>query len=198
MTEYDYSPAAYERYLEKLARVEHWVTDQRYCAPRYSNPFASANAGQSSAHVPRGSSRPRDVVPSRTRAMSPTGQGTQPRQSSSSRSRSQPRAAPIRSQTMPNTQHRAVVYPSNHTPPHVVHHPQHAAVPPIPAGANAVYRTYEYDPRSGKDIVLPPPRPGETYVIIPPGGRKLEVVVSLSFPLLSFTALLLRHECGCE
>lgn len=191
MTEYDYSPAAYERHMEKLARVEHWVTKQRDCAPAYSNPFVPRQptiAGQPSvvppAPAPRGSYRTREHIaaPPRSRALSPeSNQGTHTRYSSDSRSRSQPRAAPARSQTMPN-QHRggAVVYPSKQYP-----YPQqpHVGIPPVPHGANAIYRTYEYDPRSGKDIVLPPPRPGETYVIVPPGARKVEVVVSPFFVL---------------
>ena len=44
MTEYDYSPEAYERYIAKLSSVARWVDDQSQAAARYGNPFVpSAN-----------------------------------------------------------------------------------------------------------------------------------------------------------
>lgn len=39
MTEYDYSPAAYERYLAQQARVSNWVSDTVQQSHAYSNPF---------------------------------------------------------------------------------------------------------------------------------------------------------------
>ncbi|OCH89288.1 hypothetical protein OBBRIDRAFT_794405 [Obba rivulosa] len=47
-------------------------------------------------------------------------------------------------------------------------------VPDPPPGHNVVYRMY--DPNTHKDIYLPAPRPGETYVVIPPKGRSIQVV----------------------
>ncbi|CAL1698854.1 unnamed protein product [Somion occarium] len=41
-------------------------------------------------------------------------------------------------------------------------------------GHGASYKTYTLDPNA--QLVLPPVRPGETYVIVPPAGRKVEVV----------------------
>ncbi|KDQ58843.1 hypothetical protein JAAARDRAFT_56901 [Jaapia argillacea MUCL 33604] len=40
MTEYDYSPAAYERFMQTQNRVSHWVDRQSSAAPKYSNPLA--------------------------------------------------------------------------------------------------------------------------------------------------------------
>ncbi|GBE83901.1 hypothetical protein BKA93DRAFT_751059 [Sparassis latifolia] len=39
MTEYDFSPEAHMRHMQTQARVTHWVSDQRYRAPAYTNPF---------------------------------------------------------------------------------------------------------------------------------------------------------------
>ncbi|KAF8134393.1 hypothetical protein EV363DRAFT_890877 [Boletus edulis] len=39
MTEYDYSPAAYERYIAQQTRVSNWVNDTVQQAHSYSNPF---------------------------------------------------------------------------------------------------------------------------------------------------------------
>ena len=54
MTEYDYSPDAIERFQAKMAGVGRWADDQRYYAPKYSNPFvpdgSSSSSSSSSEH----------------------------------------------------------------------------------------------------------------------------------------------------
>ncbi|KAF9241804.1 hypothetical protein BU15DRAFT_73149 [Melanogaster broomeanus] len=39
MTEYDYSPAAYERYMAQQTRVSNWISDTYKQSRSYSNPF---------------------------------------------------------------------------------------------------------------------------------------------------------------
>ncbi|KLO13625.1 hypothetical protein SCHPADRAFT_903954 [Schizopora paradoxa] len=46
MTEYDYSPEAYERYIAKQQSIARWVERQAQEAPRYANPFLPSEAGQ--------------------------------------------------------------------------------------------------------------------------------------------------------
>ncbi|EMD35690.1 hypothetical protein CERSUDRAFT_85654 [Gelatoporia subvermispora B] len=232
MTEYDYSPAAYERFMAQQARVSNWVHDQGYRSREYPNPFVASPA----AMPPRRLAEPRPQ-PARARTtpvLDPyAGADVSRKTSRSSRTReTTPRAArdpqrsSSRSQTVPPSARHppaAAYYPSHpqpqyrypsqnpapppppppppppqpqqyqqqqhrstsrggHVPPQGVPHiPTTVApyVPDPPQGYNAVYRTYPYQPGAHKEIVLPPPRPGETYVVIPPKGRSVQVVVSL-------------------
>ncbi|KAH8115466.1 hypothetical protein DFH11DRAFT_108652 [Phellopilus nigrolimitatus] len=45
MTEYDYSPDAYEKYMVKQRAIARWVDRQSYEAPRYGNPFLPSEYG---------------------------------------------------------------------------------------------------------------------------------------------------------
>jgi len=45
MTEYDYSPEAYERHIAKQQSIARWVERQAQEAPRYANPFLPSEAG---------------------------------------------------------------------------------------------------------------------------------------------------------
>jgi len=55
MTEYDYSPAAYDRYMRTQNRVSNWVSDSNAHERQYSNPFvpsvANGGASASSSHI---------------------------------------------------------------------------------------------------------------------------------------------------
>ncbi|CCM02153.1 uncharacterized protein FIBRA_04231 [Fibroporia radiculosa] len=82
-----------------------------------------------------------------------------------------PRPQASRSQTLPPT-HNSTLPP---LPGGATVYPTRAPMPAPPPGHNAVYRTYQYDP-ARREIVVPPPRPGETYVIIPPTRGPVEVV----------------------
>ena len=154
MTEYDYSPEAYERYQATLRRVDNWVSDQAHRSQQYSSPFG----GRSISSPPHQYDEP---SPFEHR------HGSRDRSRSSSRSSSStlvPALKPIRTHD---------VYEPSRTSRHSSHSSPLAYSPPsgYPPG---VYRTYD---STSRDIVLPPPRPGETYVIVPPKGRSLEIVV---------------------
>ena len=56
MTEYDYSPAAHERYMRTQDRVSNWVSHSKAHESQYSNPFAASvvngGAPNSPSHSP--------------------------------------------------------------------------------------------------------------------------------------------------
>ncbi|KAH9848725.1 hypothetical protein C2E23DRAFT_842302 [Lenzites betulinus] len=193
MTEYDYSPDAQERFQAKMAGVGDWVTQQKHHAPKYSNPFVTEPA--SSSTTPRSRTPPRAESSSRHYDDRP-----QP-----SRSRTLPAQIPAAAgyghtsrayahaqQSMgdPSARHRSARSPQRsgslpvdprYVSTHVVA-PMHPAVPraspviyapppPPPSG----YRSRQVEYTSGQ-IVLPPPRHGEQYVIIPPKGRRIDIV----------------------
>ncbi|KAI0072130.1 hypothetical protein K474DRAFT_1711872 [Panus rudis PR-1116 ss-1] len=78
MTEYDYSPAAYEKYLENQNRVSNWVNTQAYHAKHYANPFippseaAAPSSSSSRARSPPHSSSAHYRSGSSSRQTSPT------------------------------------------------------------------------------------------------------------------------------
>ena len=172
MTEYDYSPEGYERYLETQSRVSNWVADQ------------SARIQHPKSYTRSISTPPSDYsqYPSHRHP-----EHSRHRSSSSSRDR---RSEAHRSSTTAVEPTPRAIYPPQ---VHVAAHPLYYSKPApvtyvapttaVPQNYNTSYRTYQYDGNS-REIVIPRPRPGETYVIIPPSGRRVEVVVSLlSLPL---------------
>ncbi|KAL4246672.1 hypothetical protein ABKN59_008858 [Abortiporus biennis] len=172
MTEYDYSPDAYERYMENQNRVSNWVHNQANHAPRYGNPFIPRSESTPPADLGRHpSSRHRDYERS---------------DRESSRYSSSSRPHPSRSMTIANPpqQYKHTRSPSrSHEPSRSHSHHKSSSsstpvmyVPPAPQGYQTAYKTYTIDPRSQREIVLPAPRRGETYVIIPPKGQRVEVV----------------------
>lgn len=203
MTEYDYSPEAYEKYLATQSRVSNWVSDQASRMPHYSNPFTPPSNAPSHVstiapqpvraqhhsqlqplRIPAVDSRspPRSSPPkssSRRSHTSPPPPLAPPPNHSQHYSRAaaeRPRPAPTRSTTLPNAHMYQPVPPP--TTQLVMRPPVHMAqVPPPPPGYKAEYRSYHYDP-GRNEIVLPPMRPGETYVIVPPRRGAVEVVVS--------------------
>lgn len=64
MTEYDYSPEAYERYIAKQQSIARWVERQAQEAPRYANPFLPSEAGGQEQRLPAhgGDDRRRSVT----------------------------------------------------------------------------------------------------------------------------------------
>lgn len=148
MTEYDYSPEAYERYLATQNRVSNWVNEQTAYSRQYK-----------SAVVPRSVSTP------------PVKDDYRP--SSSRRESSSHHSSTHSSYYRPD--HRRI------DASHDAYGPSRQVVPisyiPSDAPPNAVHKMYNYtyDPRT-REVVLPPPRPGETYVIIPPNGKRIEIV----------------------
>lgn len=121
MTEYDYSPAAYEKYIGTQLRVSNWVASQSDHTQNYRNPFVP------STYIPtkplpeeQGSRKPVKSPPrsrsSTTSAPSSTTTPTKPARQPHVRShttrdaRPEQRHTPIRSMTMPQHQ-PAMVYP---------------------------------------------------------------------------------------
>jgi hypothetical protein len=121
MTEYDYSPAAYEKYINTQVRVSNWVSSQSDHTQSYGNPFMPT------AHIPtkplpeeRGSRRP-VKSPARSRSSTtsaPSSTTTTPKPARQPHVRSyttrdtrpEQRHIPTRSMTMP-PHPQGVVYP---------------------------------------------------------------------------------------
>ncbi|TDL24815.1 hypothetical protein BD410DRAFT_785534 [Rickenella mellea] len=77
MTEYDYSPGAYERYQQKLNSVGKWAERNANNYPNYADPFLPSASGSSDAPQARPATRYRSmsqstVSPTRARSMSAT------------------------------------------------------------------------------------------------------------------------------
>ncbi|EED84577.1 predicted protein [Postia placenta Mad-698-R] len=219
MTEYDFSPEAYEKYMATQTRVSNWVSDQVSRGPRYADPHVPPSNPPSVVpstrsrparsktqpqlqplHIPESRSPPRTSPPksssgsrrSHTSPPPPLPQPQKARYVSPSRD-DRPRPAPARSRTLPmahaqHPAHEASASRPHHAappPPQPIPYPPPITfppapmpnLPPAPPGHSAVYRAYPYD-GSGRQIVLPPPRPGQTYVIVPPHRGAVQVVVT--------------------
>jgi hypothetical protein len=229
MTEYDYSPAAYEKYISTQVRVSNWVSSQSDHTQSYGNPFMP------SAHIPTKplpeDQGPRRVAKSPPRSRSsttsaPSSTTTAPKPTRQPHVRSyttrdirpDQRHTPTRSMTMPA--HQAVMYPAvagqtlvmaaqprdrhdkrdkhrssshrsspNKSPSKSSHHSsRHDRGHHHRSSSTSRVYTTDRD-SSGRRIIrlgpdsrdgvvhLPPPQLGEQYVIIPPPGGKVELVV---------------------
>ncbi|KAH9939473.1 hypothetical protein B0H21DRAFT_825196 [Amylocystis lapponica] len=165
MTEYDYSPAAYERFLATQTRVSKWVSSQHSTTVDLQAYFPDLVRTSEPGAFARNS-----------RTREPRRGKTLPSHLSRS-SVDKQRPQPSRSQTLPAKHHRSTSTPprSRDPPPPMPVGVPMSNLPQPPPGYNAVYRTYQPGPRGG-EIYLPPPRPGETYVIVPPKGRQIRIV----------------------
>ncbi|CDO71050.1 hypothetical protein BN946_scf184844.g54 [Trametes cinnabarina] len=196
MTEYDYSPDAYERFQAKMAGVGSWVSEQRHHAPKYANPFVPEQSSSSSSARPRTGTTSR--VDDRSRQHTPKDERPQPSRSRTlptpprarqgpvgpgdPHSRHRSARSPQRSATLPadpryvSATYAAAAPIQAPVPHHAVPRasPVMYAPPPAPPGYQTRQVEYKYTP--GQPVVLPPPRPGETYVIIPPKGGRVDVV----------------------
>lgn len=121
MTEYDYSPAAYEKYISTQHRVSDWVSSQSDHTQSYGNPFMPSSHVSTKPLPKEQSSRKPVKSPPRSRssttsAPSSTTTPTKPARQPPVRShttkdvRPEQRHAPIRSMTMPPNQ-TTMVYP---------------------------------------------------------------------------------------
>lgn len=168
MTEYDYSPEGYERYLSTQNRVSNWVQEQNHRMQKYTNPYTTRSVSTPPIeHAHRSSSRDR----SHHRSFSHTSR-PEPRRSLTTPAEAVPRSIhPSQIQTaVPTTYYHQPTAPVSYASP------TSTAAYKQPKS----YRTYQYDGTT-REIVLPTPRAGETYVIIPPKGRRVEVIVSSLF-----------------
>lgn len=231
MTEYDYSPAAYERYINTQSRVSNWVSSQSDHTQSYGNPFmpsaylstkplpAEQSSRRSAKSPPRSHSSTTSAPSSTT--TTPTKPTRQPnvRSHTTKDVRPEPRHAPTRSATTPAYQ-QAMVHPvapgqtlvlptssrdrhdkhdkhrssphrssSNKSPSKSSHHSSRhdRSHHPRSSSTSRAYTTdrdaagrriIHLEPDSRNKVVhLPPPQLGEQYVIIPPPGGKVELVV---------------------
>jgi hypothetical protein len=191
MTEYDFSPEGYEKYLETQNRVSNWVTDQSGRLKQYQNPFVpsqrstsvppSHHTVQTTSH--HSSSRPREgshhlttptsLSPSKPRPSRPehTRSFTAPvgevQRSSRAHSRSH-QSPPASSQQSRTTSPSSHVSYGHYKDPYRDSHREKPR-----------YETYTYESTAG-EIVLPPLRHGEQYRIQPGNtSRTLYIVVCL-------------------
>ncbi|KAH7925618.1 hypothetical protein BV22DRAFT_1104821 [Leucogyrophana mollusca] len=189
MTEYDYSPAAYERYIATQSRVSNWVSNTTQQSHQYSNPFvlSPSQATRSPDQLYPSSSSSSYIRPAPTRSKTlphrdapyqPTGPPPSSRPSRSrSHSYSDTKSSKYRSRSQPHSrsssQHRPhhtsyqITYPSPPPPPLPYRHQQPIRTNSVPVN----YRTYQ----SGGPIYLPTPRAGHSYYIVPPGGAGVKV-----------------------
>lgn len=166
------------------SRVSNWVQDQtsRLQQPQPYSRSISVPPSDYSHHT---SSRRPERSHSRHR--------------SSSSSHNDRRPEPHRSVTTPDAVPRSMHSSHSRGPPQPVYYSNPAPVSYVtqttaaPQSYNSGYRTYQYDGNS-REIVIPRPRAGETYVIIPPAGRRVEVVVSV---FLHLDILLNANHCCC-
>ncbi|EKM57743.1 uncharacterized protein PHACADRAFT_182195 [Phanerochaete carnosa HHB-10118-sp] len=180
MTEYDWSPEAWERHLENQQRVSNWVTDQSARLPKQqrassvapSYPTQSSHQSSSRHNRRSSSTSPTSSTPTKARPARPEHKRsyTEPvheayRSSRPSRSRQISPQPVYQSKASPTAYASQTYIP--HTTPYVVSHDKH--------GGGYRYQTYSYDATSGH-LVLPPPRSGEQYIIMPSADRKLVVV----------------------
>jgi hypothetical protein len=233
MTEYDFSPAAYERYIDTHNRVSNWVASQSSHNRRYTNPFVPS--AYEPPNPPKDTTKSSTRTSSRSRSSSTTVTNLTPARQPAVRSHNAPngsgrfetelRPSPSRSQTIhhnhiiapqprqsiiptpsnvivvPNPSndhhHRSSRRSSTKSPPSTSHHhhrrpsvsqPYTVAMPAEYDSSGRKYIQIEPDTRN-KVVHIPPPRHGEQYVIIPPPGGRVEVVVGNE----KFVAQDMRH-----
>ena len=230
MTEYDYSPAAYERYINTQVRVSNWVSSQSDHTQSYGNPFMPSAFSPPKPLPEEQGSRRQAKSPTRSRSSTtsaPSSTTTAPkptrqphvRSHTTRDSRPEQRQTPTRSMTMP-PHPQAMLYPvipgqtfviptpsherrderdrhrssprrssSNKSPSKNSHHSSrydrshhHRSSSTSRAYTSdrdsSGRRIFHLEPDSRNKVVhLPTPQLGEQYVIIPPPGGKVELVV---------------------
>ena len=122
MTEYDYSPAAYEKYINTQLRVSNWVSSQSDHTQNYGNPFMPSAYLSAKPLPEEQSSRRQTKSPTRSRSSttsapsSTTTTPTKPTRQPHVRSHTtreaprEPRHTPTRSMTVPAYQ-QAMAHP---------------------------------------------------------------------------------------
>lgn len=205
MTEYDYSPEAYEKYVRTQERISNWVSQTKAHERQYANPFVPSEAGgdRSSTPPPKphrsrssGSTttvtvRPKAINPpppqrSKTLDSRHERSGASPTTSGSSRpsrSRSFTNTSPDSRSSKPRSRSHTHSHSQSYSQPQPLpqrsytHPPMPMQPPPRSNSTPPVqYKTYDMPGRRGGPVQIPPPRNGETYVIIPPSGRRVELV----------------------
>jgi hypothetical protein len=175
MTEVDYSPEAYERYLRTRNRVANWAAESSSNAAHYTHPFDS--------HQPRPAVTYGSVPEVRPDDSISLYDGGAAKRREQERSRSQPRshahgARPSHSRSITHDAHRSHRSQQVAPAPQQMYYMQQGSQYVLP-GQQRVVDLSQYHGRStSRDIHLPAGRGGESYMIIPPRGKRIEVVVS--------------------
>lgn len=197
MTEYDYSPDAYERYLATQQRIARWVDNTNQYPP--SNPFVLSPSidPRTARDLP-----PVNSSPSRTNSRTSNSYYSKSRSRSSSDATYNRPDPPFRSQTAPTPVQRSSVEHSR--PPSSRHtssssrsrSTQHSSSRSISSRhtngstltrtSTSTYRTVTpnrdsptYIKASDTEPILVPIDGGRGgYVIVPPRGKRMEVLVS--------------------
>ncbi|KAF7976640.1 hypothetical protein HWV62_5957 [Athelia sp. TMB] len=198
MTEYDYSPAAYEKYLRTQTRVSNWVSQTKAHERQYANPFVASVIGSPaafSAHLPPEPKRSKSSGSTSTaptpRHVRPSREGGGPQRSKTldskqTRSSHPTTERPSRSRSFSASKEDVYIKPrsrSHHShsrsQPQAVYTTQaqyHYPHPPVPAPVRSYTAPHQqFVSGNGQPIYLPQAHPGQTFVIIPPGAdRRVE------------------------
>jgi hypothetical protein len=201
MTEYDYSPQAYNQFQRTQQRIAHWADDTAHCSPQYKSPFAPRSDVQSNAFYnnPRSASSSRS--PHHSHSPSPAsshGRRTPQRSATQAYPPTQPAVrSPLRSQTLhapidlvsPNDSISQVSGPSHrrtrsHSPSrhsssrgHRSHHrsPTTYVVSPTPTYGGMQYVQPPQQMQYTQQQQYAQPQPA-AYVVYP-RDRKVQIVV---------------------
>ncbi|KIK37408.1 hypothetical protein CY34DRAFT_460698 [Suillus luteus UH-Slu-Lm8-n1] len=201
MTEYDYSPAAWEHYAAQQARVSNWVSQTTAQAHSYSNPFTMSPTMRDRSFYDEPGGRWQRPAPSRsktysvppvrqedpynrhTSSRSRSGSHSQPLEmwsyphssrttlQTTSRSRSSARKPPSRSHTV------QVIYPPPAAPTHQHQrsqpypYPQKQSQPVRQQTSPAYYYPEQSHGSHQRTMYHPPPRPGHSYHAPTTNGR---------------------------
>lgn len=116
MTEYDYSPAAWEHYLAQQARVSNWVSQTTAQAHSYSNPFVmSPTLRDRSFYDDELNGRWQRPTPSRSKTYNiPPTRQEDPYRHTSSRSRSGSHSQPVEVWSYPHSS-RTTIQTASHS-----------------------------------------------------------------------------------
>lgn len=190
MTEVDYSPEAYNRYMATRARVGNWAAETSSYAAQYTHPFESHQPRTTpGAFGPVPEVRPSDSIS----LYDPSERARAERERSRSRGREMGGERPShpRARSIPNAHNRVHPGPPPPTPalpfyvsPQSQQHPDRSRAPP-----SSAYTTIDLSKftsyAEGSEFRLPSLRAGETYMLIPPKGMRVEVIVRPFLPALS-------------
>jgi hypothetical protein len=179
MTEVDYSAEGYERYMRTRARVANWAIDSSANARNYSHPFDSHQPVQ----PPSAFGPVPEVCPDDSISLYDGGARRREREQREARSRSHPRSSEQRPQHLrSNTHHTQYTSRSSPAPQPMYYMQQGNQIIPVkaqPGSSGRVIDLSQYPSHSQKharEIVLPQSRHGESYMIIPPKNRRVEVL----------------------
>lgn len=176
--------------MESQSRVGRWVDNANEHAREFGNPFVPTHVDpaeksdfySSSSHQRSRSSSTRPsttrsftVPESRDRPRGGSSHHHQPHRSGTSSSNTRPSSS---SSGTSSSSSASTARPHN-SRSYTVHtqHPAHGTRSPLPqpVRSRTMPTGYHY-PQVKGNIVLPPIQPGQTYVIVPPHGRQVNVI----------------------